>query len=113
MTAPYPAPFDTGLTDAQRERLACLAEEAAEIVQAVGKILRHGYDSRYHDGTTNTAALEREIGDLTYVVDCMSLAGDVDAGAIDAAREAKVPRFRKYTHYQPASEDWRPGGTGR
>jgi hypothetical protein len=35
------------MAEAERERLAMLAEEAGEIVQIIGKILRHGYES-YH-----------------------------------------------------------------
>src|SRR5579872_899269 len=34
------------LTPAQIERLALLAEECGEVMQAVSKILRHGYESR-------------------------------------------------------------------
>jgi hypothetical protein len=33
------------LTDAEAERLALLAEECGEVVQVIGKILRHGYES--------------------------------------------------------------------
>lgn len=34
-----------GLTPAEAERLALLSEELGEAQQAIGKILRHGYDS--------------------------------------------------------------------
>ncbi len=37
------------LTPAEAERLAMLAEEAAEVIQIVGKILRHGYASYHPD----------------------------------------------------------------
>lgn len=101
--------FDTGLDDAQRERLACLAEEAGEIVQAVGKILRHGFDSAYDNGLSNTEILEKEIGDLRYVVERLVLAGDIDPDAVRRASREKIARFRKFTHFQPDSEDWRNG----
>lgn len=49
------------LTPAEAERLALLAEECGEVIQAIGKILRHGYESRHPDGgPTNREALERE-----------------------------------------------------
>lgn len=32
-----------GLSPAEVERLALLAEECGEVIQTVGKILRHGY----------------------------------------------------------------------
>ena len=38
--------FNTGLTDAQRERLARLLEERGEVQQIIGKVLRHGFDIR-------------------------------------------------------------------
>ena len=49
------------LTPAEAERLAMLAEECGEVVQIVGKILRHGYDSQHPDG--NTAALDRYLAE--------------------------------------------------
>ena len=57
------------LTPGQDERLAMLAEEAGEIVQMVGKILRHGYDS-YHPTTKefNQQRLKDELIDLKAVL---------------------------------------------
>ncbi|MDJ0712582.1 MAG: hypothetical protein QNJ14_19525 [Woeseiaceae bacterium] len=37
--------FSNYLDDHEAERLAILAEEAGELIQTIGKILRHGYDS--------------------------------------------------------------------
>ncbi|MGR3521928.1 MAG: hypothetical protein ACU0FT_04160 [Paracoccus sp. (in: a-proteobacteria)] len=63
-----------GLTPAQSERLAMLAEEAAEVIQIVGKILRHGYESHHPDDpdTSNRQLLANEIADLSAVIDLMS-----------------------------------------
>ena len=104
------ARFDTGLTDAERERYACLAEEAGEIVQAVGKIQRHGVDSQYPNGETNRQALGREIGELIFLVKRMIENGDVTNEDISRGDAAKLERFRKFTHFQDDSEDWRPTG---
>jgi hypothetical protein len=38
------------LNPAQAERLAILAEECGEIVQVIGKILRHGFESTHPEG---------------------------------------------------------------
>ena len=38
------------LTLSRLERLALLLEELGEAQQVIGKILRHGYDSRHPDG---------------------------------------------------------------
>ena len=55
-----------GLSPAEAERLAMLAEECGEVIHIVGKILRHGYDS-YHPAdptVTNRDLLGRELTDL-------------------------------------------------
>lgn len=54
------------LTPAEAERLAMLAEECGEVIQVIGKILRHGYDS-YHPANstvTNRQLLGKEICDM-------------------------------------------------
>src|SRR6266702_712335 len=61
-----------GLTPAEDERLTLLAEECAEVIVAIAKIQRHGYES--FDPTieipedmrpeTNRQALTREMGDV-------------------------------------------------
>ena len=70
-------PFN-GLSPAQAERLAMLAEEAGEIVMAVGKVLRHGYESTHpNGGPTNRTALGHEVSDLHGVAGAMLVAGDI------------------------------------
>lgn len=59
------------LTPAELERLAYLAEECGEVIQAVNKIIRHGYDSRdptnpSHKG--NRFDLTREIVDVGHTI---------------------------------------------
>lgn len=76
----------SGLTEAQRERLEMLAEEAAEVVQACTKILRHGYGNYHPDQEdvhplqreTNRDNLAKELMDLWTVYERMALAGDMD-----------------------------------
>ena len=93
------------LTPAQAERLAILAEEAGEIVQAVGKILRHGYDN-YNPANrdiNNRLALCHEIGDLQAVVEDMVKHGDVLGGTIDKQKVEKLRRLSVgtlYLHHQ-------------
>lgn len=96
--------FDNGLTAAEAERLAILAEEAGEVVQAVGKILRHGYDSRHPDATrfdSNRNDLSKELGDLIGLVDLMVQARDLDQAPIMIRRRGKIQRLRTYAHHQP------------
>ena len=63
-----------GMSPIERELLTMLAEEAAEVVQAVTKILRHGPDNYNPDAEVrvlNTSALRKEIIDLVAVVQIM------------------------------------------
>jgi len=57
-----------------------LAEECGEVIQVIGKILRHGYDSTHPndpEGDTNRALLENELGDLNAALQLMTEAKDI------------------------------------
>lgn len=90
------------MTEAERERLTMLAEEASEIVQAATKALRHGYNS--HDPTgqklgSNKDQLFREIEDLKAVLFIMINADDF-AGVPRQNIEILAQRKLRYTHHQ-------------
>lgn len=100
------APQFNGLTPAEHERLAMLAEEAAEVVQIVGKILRHGYESKHPDnmnGPTNRQMLENEIADFYAIAGVMEDLKDVTVEG-EAVRQA-IKKKRRYTHHQEG-EGW-------
>ena len=101
------------LTPAQAERLAILMEECGEVVQIIGKILRHGYDSCSpfgHNMETNRQALIRELFDVKAAamlidIDLPELAQGVEVGAevAQAADMAIQKAFTKklaYSHHQ-------------
>ena len=91
-----------GLSSAQIERLACLSEEAGELAHAVGKTLRHGYESRHPKrGTLNRSDIEREIGDLLAVMDLMVAAGDVRREQVNRWRKNKRGQLQLWMHHQP------------
>ena len=95
-----------GLTPAEAERLAILAEECGEVMQAIGKVLRHGYEdySPYDvTHTTNRVKLENECGDLAGILHIMAVRGDVRPAAVEAMREAKIAKLPRWTHHQPDS----------
>lgn len=94
-----------GLTDAQAERLSMLSEEAGEVVQAIGKILRHGYVATDHNQSPpvkhdNGAELAIELGQLIGIVDQMVMDGDLQWMVLAKAREKKWPDSLPYTHHQ-------------
>lgn len=85
------------------ERLAILAEECGEVVQVIGKILRHGPYSRHPanlDGPTNIALLERELGDVQAALHLLTEAGDVGPLAIREHQEDKLERLLEFVHTQ-------------
>lgn len=96
-----------GLSPAEAERLACLAEELGEAIQVIGKILRHGYDdwSPFDETrTTNRQNLERELGDISAVCQRMDEEDDIDPLRVKRAHHAKMAKLPKWTHHQPDSE---------
>lgn len=94
------------LSPAEAERLALVAEECAEVQQAVCKILRHGYESNNRGKLpeTNREALTRELGDLMHVIGRMRTAGDVDGSAIDARSLSKAEHCAPYLHHQKITQ---------
>ena len=91
------------LTPAEAERLALLAEECGEVVQIVGKILRHGYESKHPNnlsGPTNRQMLEKEAGDVYAVLDLMLQEGDINSCAVSDHNLAKVAAMARWTHHQ-------------
>jgi len=95
------------LTPAEAERLACLAEECGEVIQVIGKILRHGFDDWSpldETKTTNRENLERELGDLSAVCQRMTDADDIQRVGVHMALAAKMAKLPKWTHHQPDSE---------
>lgn len=93
------------LTDAEVERLACLAEECGEVIQAVGKILRHGYaDYSPNDPThtDNRKLLEKELGDVRYWIDQMSIMDDISVLEIYKSMKRKAINVPQWLHHQEA-----------
>lgn len=96
-----------GLTPAETERLAFLAEEMGEAIQAIGKILRHGYESqnptsRRAQPPTNRLWLEEELGNVLAAIELMTAIGDadVDPESMEDFRLAKLKSVKKWMHHQ-------------
>lgn len=95
--------FDSGLTPAEVERLAILAEECGEVIQIVGKVLRHGYSShnpRSDSHISNRGLLAKEIGDLEWIIALIMKEGDVSEGAVAQRARLKGDAARPYLHHQ-------------
>ncbi len=96
--------FITGLTNAEIERLAMLSEECGEVVQLIGKILRHGYTSCHpydESMTTNWTLLKKELNDIGAVVYGMIDAGDYKEEHFSIEDQERIWKKKlKWTHYQ-------------
>lgn len=92
-----------GLTPAEAERLAILAEECAEVIVAVEKIKRHGYESRnplVFDGPTNREQLTTEMGDVRAAMILLCAAKDVEKHRVHDAADEKLVKVFSWTHHQ-------------
>lgn len=97
-----PRPFNQ-LSPAEAERLAILAEECAEVIQVVGKVLRHGWHPTDH--TTgivydNRAELEAELGHVRNIAALMDAREDIDEEKVLDAALAKADKWGCYLHHQ-------------
>ena len=100
--------FSNKLSAAEAERLAILAEELGEATQAIGKILRHGYESYNPDdinSMSNRGQLQKELGDIFCAVDMMVSANDLNGKIVTHHREKKAEKIKPYLHHQELSDE--------
>lgn len=91
------------LTPAEQERLACLSEECAEVIQIINKIWRHGYQSTHPDkpeGDNNRDMLTRELGHVHFWIDQLLRAGDIDGPPLLQSAKDKKASSKVYLHHQ-------------
>lgn len=98
------------LSAAQAERLFLLAEERAESIQAIAKILRHGYESYNPNNPAlgnNRCQLEREEGDGMAAMDLLCRSGDLKIVNMTEHAVRKQDHVQQYLHHQPSKGDAR------
>lgn len=89
------------LTAAESERLYVVVEEMGESLQAIGKSLRHGYESRHpKGGPTNREWVTRELGDVSVGSRMLVEAGDLNEDLMRTHANAKQVSVKKYLHHQ-------------
>jgi len=93
------------LTPAEAERLTMLAEECAEVIQVVGKILRHGYDNYHPDdpSRTNRDLLARELTDVDAIKRKMTR-NELKDYAMNDVLGVIWEKMLLYTHHEYDSE---------
>ena len=89
-----------GLTEGEAERLAILIEECGEVVQVIGKILRHGLRSRHpKTDAANRDLLVMELGHVKAAISMLIEAGDMTAAELRQARNTKLGSVSIYLHH--------------
>lgn len=91
------------LSNAETERLAILSEELGEVLQVIGKTLRHGYECRNpleEDSQTNRRLIEKELGDVMNIVRMMYESGDIIEAAVVERSKYKASTIAKWVHHQ-------------
>jgi NTP pyrophosphatase (non-canonical NTP hydrolase) len=88
-------------TEGQRERLEKVLEEAAEVQQAICKILMHGYQVdcegiRYN----NKEDLEKEFGDFFAAFELLANSGDINDVDVCNHAKKKSKVITKYMSHQ-------------
>jgi NTP pyrophosphatase (non-canonical NTP hydrolase) len=78
------------------EIMAITQEECAEVIQAISKINRFGFDS-VHKGIDNRSHLEEEVGDLMCMIDLLIDSGVVREGAVMAAKHEKLLKLQQWS----------------
>lgn len=89
------------LTPAEAERLALLAEECAEVIHIVGKILRHGLDGHNPfdpKAQTNRSLLQKELGHVIAAIRLLS-EDDLRLAAIEEFASRKLMTVGEYLHH--------------
>jgi NTP pyrophosphatase (non-canonical NTP hydrolase) len=95
--------FDTGLTPAQNELLLVLSEECSDVIKAICKIQRHGYDSTNPtkaNSPTNHEELERELGDVKAAMQLLTNLGDISKTNICSFKQEKLINVKQWLHFQ-------------
>lgn len=88
------------MTDKIQEILNITQEEAAEVIQVISKMKRFGIGAKYlREGsdTTNTDALNGEIGDLLLMIDLLLSYGIIDLEKIEQAKQRKIAKLKKWS----------------
>lgn len=91
------------LTPAQHERLSFLLEELGEAQQAIGKVLRHGYESYNPDDTdagSNRYQLAKELGHVRCAMIMLCNGGELTKELIHASAKSKAVAVLEWMHHQ-------------
>ena len=77
-----------------------LQEECAEVIQAVSKIQRFGFDSRWpvDSELDNRGRLEEELGDMMAMIHLLIRQGVIKEEALEKYAKAKLDKLHKWSN---------------
>lgn len=77
-----------------------LLKECGDITQAIGKIFRHGFDSRWNNGLNNREYLELEIADILGIVEVLFQFDIINRDVVDNKIKKKYGEglINRYLH---------------
>lgn len=88
------------MNEVVKETLIITQEECAEVIQAISKTMRFGFDSCYptDDSASTKECLEMEVGQLLAMIDILIDKDIVRAYQIGEAREAKKIKLKTWSN---------------
>lgn len=89
------------MDEREREILLILQEESAEVIQAVSKVFRFGWEAVnpiIESDQTNKEHLEEEIGDFLAMLYLMESSGMIDIFAVEEAKFNKIEKLKKWSN---------------
>lgn len=85
-------------------------EECAEVIQAISKIQRFGWESKHPnqpEGQTNKDHLIEELGDLMCMVGLLITDFELSYPELEAAVKAKLKKLEKWSGYKVPDKVWK------
>ena len=82
-----------------QEVMSILQEECAEVIQAVSKIQRFGFDTRWPEDSPldNRGRMEEELGDLLAMIQLLIAQRLVNEHNLETAMQAKLEKLKKWS----------------
>jgi NTP pyrophosphatase (non-canonical NTP hydrolase) len=86
------------MNNRDREILLIAQEECAEVIQAISKIFRFGFDAQHpNEDRNNLQRLEEELGDLVCMIGLLMNKKIVSESNVESAAELKLKKLRTWS----------------